>query len=267
MKRLLLTVAAIAFVSSCGFNGNRQGETSVTTETEDDTRETPSVAEEPAKPTIDLDKAKELLKELGESIAESMQADESSEPDDEEEEEEDTPVQEGKWYDRDYSITVQDLEGNGTYTFTRIGKKMYFTSKSGNDTRIEEFDILDNGTLSAKVIRNGKYVRSYTLDKTPAEALKLYLASDKTSMRVIGSYPQPVATSKSDTRCGRPCWVLYRIKDESMLGYSTHQEDVYYVDKEYGFIYEKVSSASGNVGVSYKGKTRFRVTAFTDRPS
>ena len=200
MKRLLLTVAAIAFVSSCGFNGNRQGETSVTTETEDDTRETPSVAEEPAKPTIDLDKAKELLKELGESIAESMQADESSEPDDEEEEEEDTPVQEGKWYDRDYSITVQDLEGNGTYTFTRIGKKMYFTSKS-------------------------------------------------------------------DTRCGRPCWVLYRIKDESMLGYSTHQEDVYYVDKEYGFIYEKVSSASGNVGVSYKGKTRFRVTAFTDRPS
>ena len=198
MKRLLLTVAAIAFVSSCGFNGNRQGETSVTTETEDDTRETPSVAEEPAKPTIDLDKAKELLKELGESIAESMQADESSEPDDEEEDEEDTPVQEGKWYDRDYSITVQDLEGNGT--FTRIGKKMYFTSKS-------------------------------------------------------------------DTRCGRPCWVLYRIKDESMLGYSTHQEDVYYVDKEYGFIYEKVSSASGNVGVSYKGKTRFRVTAFTDRPS
>ena len=218
----------------------------MTTETEDDTRETPSVAEEPAKPTIDLDKAKELLKELGESIAESIQAEESSEPDDEEEEEEDTPVQEGKWYDRDYSITVQDLEGNGTYTFTRIGKKMYFTSKSGNDTRIEEFDILDNGTLSAKVTRNGKYVRSYTLDKTPAEALKLYLASDKTSMRVIGSYPQPVAGSKSDTRCGRPCWVLYRIKDENLLGFSTHQEDVYYVDKEYGFIYEKVSSASGN---------------------
>lgn len=223
--------------------------------------------------SCDGNTAKEALKGLGEAIAESLQesksadSDEPEEAENSEDEVDDTPpVQEGKWYDRDYSITVQDLEGNGTYTFTRIGKKMYFTSKAGQDTRIEEFDILDNGTLSAKVTLNGRYVRSYSLDKTPAEALKLYLGSSKTSMRVIGSYPQPTAASRTGTRCGRPCWILTRVKDENLLGYNTHQEEVYYVDKEYGFIYEKLSSASGNVGVSYKDKTRFRVTAFTDRP-
>jgi hypothetical protein len=54
--------------------------------------------------------------------------------------------------------------------------------------------------------------------------------------------------------------------EDALLGYSTRKEDVYYVDKEYGFIYEKKSSASGNVGVSYQDKSHFRVTAFTDKP-
>ena len=90
--------------------------------------------------------------------------------------------------------------------------------------------------------------------------------SSKTNLRVIGNYPTPVATSKSDTRCGRPCWVVSKVTEEALLGYSTRKEDVYYVDKEYGFIYEKKSSASGNVGVSFKDKSHFRVTAFTDKP-
>lgn len=220
MRRLFLTVAVAVCLSSCGFNGNRQGESAAQPEPE------------------------ELPGE--------------SEP---------SPAKDLKWYDKDYSITVEDLDGGGTYIFTRIGRKMYFRSKAGNDVRMEEFDILDNGMLSAKVIKNGQYVRSYTLDSSPADALKLYLGSDKVSMRVIGSYPKPVPGSKSGIRCGRPCWVVSRIEEESLLGYSTRTEDVYYVDKEYGFIYEKVSSASGNVGVSYKGITRFRVTAFTDSPT
>ena len=54
--------------------------------------------------------------------------------------------------------------------------------------------------------------------------------------------------------------------DENVTYTYTRKEDVYYVDKEYGFIYEKKSSASGNVGVSFKDKSHFRVTAFTDKP-
>lgn len=181
-------------------------------------------------------------------------------------EEEREPARELKWYEKDYSITVQDLDEKVTYTYTRKGNRMTIEGKGGGKTQKEDMEILDNGGVRSKVYHNGQYIRTYTLEKTPEEVLKLYLGSSKTNMRVIGSYPIPVATSKNDTRCGRSCWVVSKVTEEALLGYNTRKEDVYYVDKEYGFIYEKVSSASGNVGVSYQGKTHFRVTAFTDKP-
>ena len=159
-----------------------------------------------------------------------------------------------------------DLDENVTYTYTRKGKKMTIEGKGGGKTQKEDMDILDNGTIQSKVYHNGQYIRTYTMERTPEDVIKLYLNSSKTNLRVIGNYPTPVATSKSDTRCGRPCWVVSKVTEEALLGYSTRKEDVYYVDKEYGFIYEKKSSASGNVGVSFKDKSHFRVTAFTDKP-
>jgi len=241
MKKLsiiLVCVAGLLMLSSCGFTGNNQ-------------------------------EGKELLKEVFDAIDKSIQkADSVSVSEDVVEEEipEPEPARELKWYEKDYAITVVDLNENVTYTYTRKGKKMTIEGKGGGKTQKEDMDILDNGTMQSKVYHNGQYVRTYTLEKTPEDVIKLYLNSSKTNLRVIGNYPKPVATSKSDTRCGRPCWVVSKVTEEALLGYSTRKEDVYYVDKEYGFIYEKKSSASGNVGVSYKDKSHFRVTAFTDKP-
>lgn len=232
-------------LSSCGFTGNRQRENSI----------------EP--------QAEELLKEILGSIAESMQTTDAksvSEEPVEEEISEEEPAREIKWYEKDYSITVVDLDEKVTYTYTRKGKKMTIEGKGGGKTQKEDMDILDNGTIQGKVYHNGQYIHTYTMERTPEDVIKLYLNSSKTNLRVIGNYPAPVATSKSDTRCGRPCWVVSKVTEEALLGYSTRKEDVYYVDKEYGFIYEKKSSASSNLGVNYKDKSHFLVTSFADNP-
>lgn len=256
-------------LSSCVFSGNRLGENSAGQQPAGEITQEQVAAEESKKSVLDLGEAKELLKDLLQSVAEGMQkADSTSvnaEPIEEEIEEEEM-ARELKWYEKDYSITVVDLDENVTYTYTRKGMKMTVEGKGGGKTQKEDMDILEGGTIRSKVYHNGQYIRTYTLERTPEDVIKLYLNSSKTNLRVIGNYPAPVATSKSDTRCGRPCWVVSRITEEALLGYSTRKEDVYYVDKEYGFIYEKKSSASGNVGVSYKDKSHFRVTAFTDKP-
>lgn len=259
MRRLLLFAACVLLLSSCGFSGNRQGE--------DVAEQQP--AEETEKPALNLDEAKELLKDLLLSVAEGMQKADSTSVDEESIEEEipeEEPTRELKWYEKDYSITVVDLDEKVTYTYTRKGRKMTIEGRGGGKTQKEDMDILEDGTIQSKVYHNGQYVRTYTMERTPEDIIKLYLNSSKTNLRVIGNYPLPVATSKSDTRCGRPCWVVSKVTEEALLGYSTRKEDVYYVDKEYGFIYEKKSSASGNVGVSFKDKSHFRVTAFTDKP-
>lgn len=256
-------------LSSCGFSGNRQGESSAGQQPAGEITREQVAAEETEKPALDLDEAKELLKDLLQSVAEGMQKADSasvSEEPVEEEIPEEEPARELKWYEKDYSITVVDLDENVTYTYTRKGMKMTIEGKGGGKTQREDMDILEGGTIRSKVYHNGQYIRTYTMERTPEDVIKLYLNSSKTNLRVIGNYPTPVATSKSDTRCGRPCWVVSKITEEALLGYSTRKEDVYYVDKEYGFIYEKKSSASGNVGVSNKDKSHFRVTAFTDKP-
>lgn len=256
-------------LSSCGFTGNRQGENSVEPQPVEKVPQVASTSEGADRSAVNLDEAKEVLKEILGSIAESMQKTDStsvSEEPVEEEIPEKEPARELKWYEKDYSITVVDLDENVTYTYTRKGKKMTIEGKGGGKTQKEDMDILDNGTIQSKVYHNGQYIRTYTMERTPEDVIKLYLNSSKTNLRVIGNYSTPVATSKSDTRCGRPCWVVSKVTEEALLGYSTRKEDVYYVDKEYGFIYEKKSSASGNVGVSFKDKSHFRVTAFTDKP-
>lgn len=256
-------------LSSCGSFVNRQGEDSVEPQPAEEAPQVTAQTEEPAKSVLDLDEAKELLKDLLQSVAEGMQKADStsvSEEPVEEEIPEGEPARELKWYEKDYSITVMDLDENVTYTYTRKGMKMTVEGKGGGKTQREDMEILDNGTIQSKVYHNGRYIRTYTMERTPEDVIRLYLNSSKTNLRVIGNYPAPVATSKSDTRCGRPCWVVSKVTEEALLGYSTRKEDVYYVDKEYGFIYEKNSSASGNVGVSFKDKSHFRVTAFTDKP-
>lgn len=235
---ILLCVAAIAMVS-CGGNSNKKGNRETAEE------EVPQAAT--ASSSVEAEK-EAIPEEAAETTAEAE------------------PARELKWYEKDYSITVVDLDENVTYTYTRKGKKLTIEGKGGGKSQKEDMDILDDGTVQSKVYHNGQYIRTYTMERTPEEVIKLYLNSSKTNLRVIGNYPKPVATSMSDTRCGRPCWVVSKVTEEALLGYSTRKEDVYYVDKEYGFIYEKKSSASGNVGVSYKDKSHFRVTAFTDKP-
>ena len=265
----LLCLGALATVS-CSFTGNHQGENAAEPQPAEEISQPAAPSAGADRSDVDLQEAKELLKELFGSIAKSLQKTDSVSVSEEVVEEkipeEEEPARELKWYEKDYSITVVDLDENVTYTYTRKGKKMTIQGKGGGRTQKEDMDILDNGTIQSKVYHNGQYVRTYTLEKTPEDVIKLYLNSSKTNLRVIGNYPKPVATSKSDTRCGRPCWVVSKVTEEGLLGYSTRKEDVYYVDKEYGFIYEKKSSASGNVGVSYKDKSHFRVTAFTDKP-
>lgn len=269
MNRLNLIAASLLILSSCGFSGNRQGENSAEQQPAGEIIREQVAAEETEKPVLDLDEAKDLLKDLLQSVAQGMQKADSSSVNEEPIEEdtpEEEPVRELKWYEKDYSITVVDLDENVTYTYTRKGKKMTIEGKGGGKTQKEVMDILEDGTIRSKVYHNGQYIRTYTMERTPEDVIKLYLNSSNTNLRVIGNYPAPVAASKSDTRCGRPCWVVSKVTEEALLGYSTRKEDVYYVDKEYGFIYERLSSASGNVGVSFKNRTHFRVTAFTDKP-
>ncbi len=239
MRRLLLVAAGWLLIAACNSGGGRQP----------DNAATPELAAAESVPQS-MDTAEEVA-EAEEDLVEET-ADEE-------------PARVLKWYEKDFSMTVMDLDGGGTYTFTRKGKKLYIKSEAGGDTRLENMDILDDGTLRSCVTRNGTHTRTYTMESTPEQVLKNYLSGTKTDLKVIAGYPSSPDT-RIDTRCGRPCLVITKVTEENIMGYSTRKEDVYYVDKEYGFIYEKLSSASGNVGVNFKNKTHFRVTAFTDTP-
>lgn len=244
MRRLLLVAAGWLLIAACNSGGGRQS----------DNVAAPEFAAAESVPQS-MDTAEEVA-EAEEDLVEET-ADEE-------------PARELKWYEKDFSMTVMDLDGGGTYTFTRKGKKLYIKSEAGGDTRLENMDILDDGTLRSCVTRNGTHTRTYTMESTPEQVLKNYLSGTKTDLKVIAGYPSSPDT-RIDTRCGRPCLVITKVTEENIMGYSTrkedvYKEDVYYVDKEYGFIYEKLSSASGNVGVNFKNKTHFRVTAFTDTP-
>ena len=219
MKHLLLMAAGWFLIAACNSGGGRQSDNVAAPEL---------AAAESVPQSMDTTEEEAVAEE---ELAEEVDAE---------------PVRVLKWYEKDFSMTVMDLDGGGTYTFTRKGKKLYIKSEAGGDTRLEDMDILDNGTLRSYVTKN-------------------YLSGTKTDLKVIAGYPSSPDT-RIDTRCGRPCLVITKVTEENIMGYSTRKEDVYYVDKEYGFIYEKLSSASGNVGVNFKNKTHFRVTAFTDTP-
>ena len=277
MKHLLLMAAGWLLIAACNSGGGRQSDNVAAPEFAAANAETEATAvaipEEPQRPDLDMDEAMELLRELAESIAAAESVPQSMDTMEEEavakeelaEEVDAEPVRVLKWYEKDFSMTVMDLDGGGTYTFTRKGKKLYIKSEAGGDTRLEDMDILDNGTLRSYVTKNGTHTRTYTMESTPEQVLKNYLSGTKTDLKVIAGYPSSPDT-RIDTRCGRPCLVITKVTEENIMGYSTRKEDVYYVDKEYGFIYEKLSSASGNVGVNFKNMTHFRVTAFTDTP-
>ena len=143
MKRLLIFAASLLMLSSCGFTGNRQGENSVEPQPVEKVPQVASTSEGADRPAVNLDEAKEVLKEILGSIAESMQKTDSTSVSEE-------PARELKWYEKDYSITVVDLDENVTYTYTRKGKKMTIEGKGGGKTQKEDMDILDNGTIQSK---------------------------------------------------------------------------------------------------------------------
>ena len=238
MRRLLLVAAGWLLIAACNSGGGRQSDNVAAPE---------FAAAESVPQSMDTAEEEAVAEE---ELAEEVDAE---------------PVRVLKWYEKDFSMTVMDLDGGGTYTFTRKGKELYIKSEAGGDTRLENMDILDDGTLRSCVTRNGTHTRTYIMESTPEQVLKNYLSGTKTDLKVIAGYPSSPDT-RIDTRCGRPCLVITKVTEENIMGYSTRKEDVYYVDKEYGFIYEKLSSASGNVGVNFKNKTHFRVTAFTDTP-
>ena len=181
-------------LSSCGFNGNRQGENSVEPQPVEKVPQVASTSEGADRSAVNLDEAKEVLKEILGSIAESMQKTDStsvSEEPVEEEIPEKEPARELKWYEKDYSITVVDLDENVTYTYTRKGKKMTIEGKGGGKTQKEDMDILDNGTIQSKVYHNGQYIRTYTMERTPEDVIKLYLNSSKTNRASSAIIPHP----------------------------------------------------------------------------
>ena len=104
MKRLLIFAASLLMLSSCGFTGNRQGENSVEPQPVEKVPQVASTSEGADRSAVNLDEAKEVLKEILGSIAESMQRTDStsvSEEPVEEEIPEKEPARELKWYEKD----------------------------------------------------------------------------------------------------------------------------------------------------------------------
>ena len=260
MKKIasLFLFLCIAFsISSCGFNGNHQEGT-----------EPSQVLEEGKGFLRDLIGA--LAKELGDQAKEELTGEEHPE-----QEPEEFPATSGKWYDRDFSMTIQsysysmsgkrDASSDARHVVTRTGNTVRVKTIEASGTVVETVcEFTADGKRQVKQYLNGNLTRSHTDDKTAESYLLNWMTQDDhgpLNYHADASYAQ-----SETTLCGRPVKVIETEVDENLLGVRKHIEKKYYVDAQYDFLY-KVVKSGGAAGVNVKDVALWEVTEFSDKPA
>ena len=263
MRRFLLFLGLSIIVSSCGFNGDRQGETT----NQDDVQ-----------PGVVLEEGKGLLKDLIGAIVKELgdpaEVD-SAEEEQAEQEPDEIPAASGKWYDRDFSMTIQsytysmsgkhDASSDARHIVTRTGNTVRIRTEEASGTIVETVcEFTADGKRHVKQYMNGNLSRTHTDDKTKESYLLNWMTQDDHGPL---NYHADTSYAQSETKlCGRPVKVIETEVDENLLGVKKHIEKKYYVDAQYDFLY-KVVKSGGAAGMNVNNVALWEVTAFTDRPA
>lgn len=290
MRKVLLGLGIMTFISSCGFNGNRQEEKTVQEEVsseivqEKPDSETPlpgqASQDSPEKvPSDILEKGKGLLKDLLGALAEEMR--QQAEEDDDAAEEsqyedvDESPQLEGKWYDRDFAMTIQsytyslsgkhDPSSDTKHVITRTGNTVRVRTEEASGTIVETVcDFTADGKRHVKQYMNGKLARSHSDDRTAGSYLLNWMTQEDHGP--LNYHPDVSNAQSQTTLCGRRVGVVETEVDENLLGVRKHIEKKYYIDRQYDFLY-KVSKSGGTAGVNLQDVVLWEVTAFTDKPN
>lgn len=263
MRRFLLFLGLSIIVSSCGFNGDRQGETT----NQDDVQ-----------PGVVLEEGKGLLKDLIGAIVKELgdpaEVD-AAEEEQAEQEPDEIPAASGKWYDRDFSMTIQsytysmsgkhDASSDARHIVTRTGNTVRIRTEEASGTIVETVcEFTADGKRHVKQYMNGNLSRTHTDDKTTESYLLNWMTQDDHGPL---NYHADTSYAQSETTlCGRPVKVIETEVDENLLGVKKHIEKKYYVDAQYDFLY-KVVKSGGTAGMNVNNVALWEVTAFTDRPA
>jgi len=169
-------------------------------------------------------------------------------------------AQEKKWYEKDFSIRLicyqylpdgKRKQGHSEQTYTRIGNTVYLHEVVGNQIRDVIMEYFEGGGRKVRIYNNEKYI---VYQFTGAEE----------GHRILADHPSVKKAEREEDLYGRPSSVLIRIEETPMI--NTSKTDIYWIDKEYGYIAKKLSYGT-IAGKKTPEAIPYIVTYFTDRPS
>lgn len=183
-------------------------------------------------------------------------------------------AQEKKWYEKDFSIKLicyqylpdgKRKQGHSEQTYTRIGNTVYLHEVVGNQIRDVIMEYFEGGGRKVRIYNNSALSESFEDDSpTPEKYIVYQFTGAEEGHRILADHPSVKKAEREEDLYGRPCAVVIRTAETPLINSS--KTDIYWIDKEYGYIAKKLS-----YGIIAGKKTPeaipFVVTFFTDQPS
>jgi len=173
-------------------------------------------------------------------------------------------AQEKKWYEKDFSIRLicyqylpdgKRKQGHSEQTYTRIGNTVYLHEVVGNQIRDVIMEYFEGGGRKVRIYNNSALSESFEDDSpTPEKYIVYQFTGAEEGHRILADHPSVKKAEREEDLYGRTPMI------------NTSKTDIYWIDKEYGYIAKKLSYGT-IAGKKTPEAIPYIVTYFTDRPS
>ena len=179
-----------------------------------------------------------------------------------------------KWYEKDFSIKIVRYEtqangkrksGSEEKTYTRIGNNVYLHDSNGISIRDIVMEYRAEGGRKVRIYENGALTKSYEDDSpSPEKYLLFQFTSPEEKHPILAGHPAAKNAETEEILHGRLCAVVTRVEEQ--LGPQFTNTDIFWIDKEVGYIAKQVSFGT-MAGTKTAEISNYEVTYFTDQPT